>query len=73
MNLDDYVLTAIFTGESPEIEPCDDPDCDVPECLGCGIRDCPGKEPLHYHHDGCPWCFYYDEYGCLRNPNESDT
>jgi len=26
------------------------------ECLACGERDCPGGEPLHYHHDGCPWC-----------------
>lgn len=26
------------------------------ECLYCGVRDCPHKEPLHYHHDGCPSC-----------------
>lgn len=58
--------------EPPEIEPCDDPDCDEPECLGCGVQDCPGKEPLHYHHDGCPWCAHYDEHGNPRNPNESD-
>lgn len=26
------------------------------ECLACGMRDCPHKEPFHYHHDGCPEC-----------------
>lgn len=26
------------------------------ECTVCGARDCPGGEPLHYHHDGCPAC-----------------
>jgi hypothetical protein len=30
--------------------------CDA-ECCGCGIRDCPYKEELHYHHDGCPSCY----------------
>jgi len=29
------------------------------ECMECGERDCPYKEPLHYHHDGCPACAYY--------------
>ena len=29
---------------------------DDDECLACGERDCPFKEPLHYHHDGCPQC-----------------
>jgi hypothetical protein len=28
------------------------------ECGACGERDCPGQEPLHYHHDGCPFCIY---------------
>jgi hypothetical protein len=31
-------------------------DCDVPECIACGLRDCPSGEPLHFHHDGCPEC-----------------
>lgn len=31
-------------------------DCTTYECLVCAIRDCPQQEPLHYHHDGCPWC-----------------
>lgn len=31
--------------------------CPHDECVVCAVRDCPGKEPLHYHHDGCP-------YGC---------
>jgi hypothetical protein len=33
-------------------------DCPDQECLVCGIRDCPHKEPLHYHHDGCPVCSF---------------
>jgi hypothetical protein len=31
--------------------------CPDPECMVCGIRDCPHGEPLHYHHDGCPACY----------------
>lgn len=31
-------------------------DCDDPECLTCGIVACPYREPLHFHHDGCPAC-----------------
>lgn len=30
--------------------------CKVDECLVCGILTCPHKEPLHFHHDGCPAC-----------------
>ena len=26
------------------------------ECSLCSVLDCPGNEPLHYHHDGCPHC-----------------
>jgi hypothetical protein len=44
-----------------EIEPCTEPNCEEPECLGCGVRDCPGNEPLHYHHDGCPYCAQLEE------------
>lgn len=38
------------------------------ECLPCGERDCPGGEPLHYHHDGCPHCDMQtcDDPGCER-------
>lgn len=32
--------------------------CREPECLLCGMRDCPLHEPLHYHHDGCPVCVF---------------
>ena len=35
--------------------------CQVEECMICGVRDCPGREPLHYHHDGCPYCYYNEE------------
>lgn len=31
------------------------------ECSTCGVRDCRGGDPLHYHHDGCPY-----EYGIER-------
>jgi hypothetical protein len=30
--------------------------CPIAECMLCAVRDCPGNEPLHYHHDGCPYC-----------------
>jgi hypothetical protein len=33
-------------------------ECPDPECLVCGARDCPHREPLHYHHDGCPACWH---------------
>lgn len=35
-------------------------ECPDPECMVCGVRDCPHGEPLHYHHDGCPAC--YEDY-----------
>lgn len=31
--------------------------CKIDECMLCAVRDCPGNEPLHYHHDGCPYCW----------------
>ncbi|MDE2100886.1 MAG: hypothetical protein KGL39_26805 [Patescibacteria group bacterium] len=34
----------------PSANECEDPE----ECLICSMRDCPNREPLHYHHDGCP-------------------
>lgn len=30
--------------------------CENDECSVCAVRDCPHREPLHYHHDGCPAC-----------------
>jgi len=30
--------------------------CADPECIVCGAIVCPHKEPLHFHHDGCPAC-----------------
>lgn len=35
--------------------------CPNDECMICSIRDCPHNEALHYHHDGCPACIFYDE------------
>ncbi len=28
--------------------------CPDSECLVCGYRACPKREPMHFHHDGCP-------------------
>lgn len=36
--------------------------CPDQECLICGVVACPHREPLHFHHDGCPAC-YYDQAG----------
>lgn len=30
--------------------------CPNDECAVCSVRDCPGQDLLHYHHDGCPHC-----------------
>jgi len=38
------------------------------DCIYCSIRDCPFRDELHYHHDGCSSCYY--EY--LRNKNEKN-
>jgi hypothetical protein len=38
--------------------------CPIEECMLCGVRDCQGNEPLHYHHDGCPYCHTHNvEFG----------
>ena len=34
--------------------------CPIEECMLCAVRDCRGNEPLHYHHDGCPYCYNRD-------------
>lgn len=34
--------------------------CPIEECMLCSVRDCPGDEPLHYHHDGCPYCHLFN-------------
>lgn len=30
--------------------------CPDGECYECGEIICPYREPLHFHHDGCPAC-----------------
>jgi hypothetical protein len=30
--------------------------CRDDECTICGILACPERDPLHFHHDGCPAC-----------------
>lgn len=32
-------------------------ECKTYECKECAVRDCPLKDSMHYHHDGCPSCF----------------
>lgn len=35
--------------------------CEVDECTTCGTICCPGRDPLHFHHDGCPSCTVGEE------------
>lgn len=51
-------LTFILGYEPESVATCtgDIDTCSNDECMVCGIRDCPHREPLHYHHDGCPAC-----------------
>jgi hypothetical protein len=43
-------------GMDPEHDvPCSPP-CEDEYCAGCAMQDCPHREPLHRHHDGCPAC-----------------
>lgn len=46
--------------------------CGDPECLVCGIVACPHREPLHFHHDGCPAC-YLDERSLSLQVVSSDS
>lgn len=39
--------------------------CPREECITCAERDCPHKDPLHYHHDGCPSC--YSDYVAMHS------
>jgi hypothetical protein len=39
------------------------------ECMACGERNCPHGEPLHYHHDGCPACWFAN----LEEPTNRPT
>lgn len=34
--------------------------CGDPECMECAEIICPHKEPLHFHHDGCPACAQFE-------------
>lgn len=34
--------------------------CGDSECSECAKFVCPHKEPLHFHHDGCPSCFSFE-------------
>jgi hypothetical protein len=47
-----------WRSQIPTHPPTDE--CPDLECCVCGMRDCPHEEPLHYHHDGCPACYFDD-------------
>lgn len=36
-------------------------DKDGGECHMCSVIVCPLKDPLHFHHDGCPSCSVAEE------------
>lgn len=42
-------------------------ECEDPECMDCGRAVCPHAEPLHFHHDGCPAC-YFEELAAESKP-----
>lgn len=48
---DTVLAVAAHRGEFPALDDCPDH-----ECYLCGFQECPHKEPLHFHHDGCPAC-----------------
>jgi hypothetical protein len=50
-------LLYAINGMDPTSGPCE-PRCDEEYCAGCAMAECPHREPLHRHHDGCPACFY---------------
>lgn len=31
-------------------------ECSDPECAVCSVLICKHRDPLHFHHDGCPTC-----------------
>lgn len=56
MSLETRDLLHALLGMNPdEDEPCADR-CEREECAGCAMAECPFREPLHRHHDGCPAC-----------------
>lgn len=48
-----------FRAQIPNHPPTNE--CPDMECCICAMRDCPGEEPLHYHHDGCPYCYQQEQ------------
>lgn len=55
VEIDGNSLIYALCGMDPESGPCVPP-CDDEYCAGCAMSECPHKEPLHRHHDGCPAC-----------------
>jgi hypothetical protein len=50
------IKTAIDTGELDNVVDALLNECPNMECGVCAEIVCPGHEPLHFHHDGCPHC-----------------
>lgn len=61
----DFARTLVYGVVSANHEACTGnlETCPEPECLECGERACPHAEPLHFHHDGCPSCFFAEPEG----------
>lgn len=67
-----YLLYHILGRESSDVLTCSghSDTCPNDECMLCSVRDCPFFEPLHYHHDGCPCCYYANSNTELPNYDE---
>lgn len=43
------------------------------ECRVCGAICCPQKDPMHFHHDGCPSCAQVKCEACSDTREVTDT
>jgi len=41
------------------------------ECSKCGVICCPLKDPMHFHHDGCPSCTVEADALCVEPSNNN--
>lgn len=56
-----YLLLGLPYGAQPDPDHPPTDQCPDPECWQCALRDCPHRDPLHYHHDGCPSCYQEED------------
>lgn len=66
MELDEFHRRVETTYKAGNFELCDEllNACPEPygECPVCSVIICPHKDPMHFHHDGCPACAEAVEY-----------